>query len=88
VPTRDGTRPHWRGYFPASLSVRWATSPMAFAPHPCAIETVQLLRASYEDLTDCFESNANVAVSLNSYSTDPPVRTIEILRTRRCTITA
>ena len=26
-----------------------------------ALETVQLLRASYEDLTDCFESNANVA---------------------------
>jgi len=28
-----------------------------------AIETVQLLRASYEDLTDCFESNANVATA-------------------------
>lgn len=26
-----------------------------------ALETAQLLRASYEDLTDCFESNANVA---------------------------
>ena len=26
-----------------------------------ALDTVQLLRASYEDLTDCFESNANVA---------------------------
>ncbi len=53
-----------------------------------ALETVQLLRASYEDLTDCFERNANVAVSLNSYSTDPPVRTIEFLRTCRCTIPA
>ncbi len=50
------------------------------------LETVQLLRASYEDLTDCFESNANVAVSLNGYSMDPPVRTIEILRSCRCTI--
>jgi GAF domain-containing protein len=28
-----------------------------------AIETVQLLRASYDDLTDCFESNANVATA-------------------------
>jgi len=28
-----------------------------------ALETVQLLRASYEDLTDCFESNANVATA-------------------------
>ncbi len=28
-----------------------------------SIETVQLLRASYEDLTDCFESNANVATA-------------------------
>jgi GAF domain-containing protein len=28
-----------------------------------AIETVQVLRASYEDLTDCFESNANVATA-------------------------
>lgn len=28
-----------------------------------AIDTVQLLRASYEDLTDCFESNGNVATA-------------------------
>ena len=28
-----------------------------------AIDNVQLLRASYEDLTDCFESNANVATA-------------------------
>ena len=28
-----------------------------------ALDSVQLLRASYEDLTDCFESNANVATA-------------------------
>ena len=28
-----------------------------------ALETVQLLRASYQDLTDCFETNANVATA-------------------------
>jgi adenylate cyclase len=28
-----------------------------------ALETAQLLRAGYEDLTDCFESNANVATA-------------------------
>lgn len=40
-----------------------------------AIETVQLLRASYEDLTDCFESNANVATAFMDVVTNRLRRT-------------
>ncbi len=35
-----------------------------------AIDTVQLLRARYEDLTDCFESNANVATAFMNVVTN------------------
>jgi GAF domain-containing protein len=35
-----------------------------------SLETVQLLRASYEDLTDCFESNANVAAAFMNVVTN------------------
>ena len=40
-----------------------------------AIETAQLLRASYEDLTDCFESNANVATAFMDVVTNRLRRT-------------
>jgi adenylate cyclase len=40
-----------------------------------ALETVQLLRASYEDLTDCFESNANVATAFMDVVTNRLRRT-------------
>jgi len=40
-----------------------------------ALETAQLLRASYEDLTDCFESNANVATAFMDVVTNRLRRT-------------
>ena len=40
-----------------------------------ALDTVQLLRASYEDLTDCFESNANVATAFMDVVTNRLRRT-------------
>lgn len=40
-----------------------------------ALETVQLLRASYEDLTDCFETNANVAAAFMDVVTNRLRRT-------------
>lgn len=40
-----------------------------------SLETVQLLRASYEDLTDCFESNANVATAFMDVVTNRLRRT-------------
>ncbi len=40
-----------------------------------AVDTVQLLRASYEDLTDCFESNANVATAFMNVVTNRLRRT-------------
>lgn len=40
-----------------------------------ALDAVQLLRASYEDLTDCFESNANVATAFMDVVTNRLRRT-------------
>ena len=40
-----------------------------------AIETAQLLRANYEDLTDCFEGNANVATAFMDVVTNRLRRT-------------
>jgi GAF domain-containing protein len=40
-----------------------------------ALDSVQLLRASYEDLTDCFESNANVATAFMDVVTNRLRRT-------------
>jgi GAF domain-containing protein len=40
-----------------------------------ALDSVQLLRASYEDLTDCFESNANVAAAFMDVVTNRLRRT-------------